>query len=115
MNEHQKEKVKGLIAKGHELIAQKYWAEYDRIVPIRVDDLYGGMEVSAFLEIIEAYEITKDLEECYHVFDKQNHSGWSAGLVARMIYCFHDDGDKIVRRFGFECKDKEKDSANKER
>lgn len=106
MNKYQTEKVNELISRGHKLIAQKYWAKYDEIVPIRVDDLYGGLEVECFLDIIETYEKNKDLNECYYLFEKQAHSGWSAGLVAKMIYAFHDDGDKIVRKLGYKCEDK---------
>lgn len=103
--------IKEYITKGHELLKEKYWTDYDRIVPIRVNDLYGGMEVGAFLEVIECYEKHKDLDKCYTVFEKQGHSGMSASLVASMIYRFHDEGDKIVRKLGFKCKDKERNNG----
>lgn len=95
------------IEKGHTIIKEKYWSEYDKIVPIRVNDLYHGFELDAFLEIVKCYDDTKDLDKCNLLFDRQNHSGMSASLVATLIYHYHDEGDKIVRRLGYECKDKE--------
>jgi hypothetical protein len=108
-------KVKEYIEKGHKLLKEKYWKDYEKIVPIRVNDLYRGMELNAFLEIIEEYELNRDLKKCYLLFEKQNHSGMSAGLVASLIYAFHDDGDKIVRTLGFKCKDKESKDTEGER
>lgn len=100
-------KIKEYIEKGHKLLKEKYWETYDKIVPIRVNDLYRGMELNAFLEIIERYELNKNLKDCYLLFERQNHSGMSANLVASLIYNFHDNGDKIIRALGFKCKDKE--------
>ena len=104
--------IEKYIEKGHRLLKEKYWDEYDRIVPIRVGDLYHGMELRCFLEIIESYDTDKDLSKCNRLFDKQNHSGISAGLVANLIYAFHDEGDKIVRALGFKCKDKNEVTEN---
>lgn len=94
-------KVQHYIDEGHRLLDKKYWNNYDKIVPIRVNDLYGGMELGAFLEVIEDYKEHKDLQRCYDIFEKQGHSGMSASLVASLIYNFCEDGDKIVERLGF--------------
>jgi hypothetical protein len=105
------ETVKEYIEKGHKILSEKYWKKYDEIVPIRVGDLYHGMELGAFLEIIELYDKNHELQECARAFDRQNHSGMSASLVASLIYNFHDNGDKIVRALGFECKDKNQEDG----
>lgn len=102
-----KKTIQDYIERGHKVIDKALWKEYDKIVPIRVKDLYCGMELGAFLEIVESYNEKKDLKECYRLFDKQGHSGMSASLVASLIYKFHKNGDIIVRALGFTCKDKE--------
>ena len=101
------ELVQSYCEKGHKILKEKYWEKYDEIVPIRLNDLYRGMELNAFLEIIEFYDKHHDLKLCATKFDAQNHSGMSASLVASLIYNFHDEGDKIIRALGYECEDKE--------
>ena len=94
------------IERGHKILDKKYHEEYDKIVPVRVEDLYHGMELKCFLDIIETYDKHHDVKLCAKQFNQQNHSGMSAGITASLIYHFHDEGDIIVRALGFECKDK---------
>ena len=43
--------------KGHEILDEKYRSDWDNVVPIRLDDLYEGMELKACLDIIEELNI----------------------------------------------------------
>ncbi len=80
---------------GHEILDEKYWAEWDEIVPIRVDDLYHGMELGACLEIIEPLNKGCTFEEVEKIIDNQGHSGWSYGLVLAMVAAFCDRGKEF--------------------
>ena len=66
---------------------QELWEE---IVPIRLDDLYEGMELVALKEIVEAYNDGKPREEIKEILINQGHSGMSYGLMCALIYDFID-------------------------
>lgn len=66
---------------------QELWEE---IVPIRLDDLYEGMELVALKEIVEAYNDGKPREEIKEILINQGHSGMSYGLMCALIYNFID-------------------------
>lgn len=66
---------------------QELWEE---IVPIRLDDLYEGMELVALKEIVEAYNDGKPREEIKEILLNQGHSGMSYGLMCALIYNFID-------------------------
>ena len=66
---------------------QELWKE---VVPIRLDDLYEGMELVALKEIAEAYNEGKSREEIKEILINQGHSGMSYGLMRALIYDFID-------------------------
>ena len=66
---------------------QELWEE---IVPIRLDDLYEGMELVALKEIAEAYNEGKSREEIKEIFKNQGHSYLSHGLMCALVYNFID-------------------------
>lgn len=84
-----------------------YW---DKIVPIRLGDLYEGMELGNTLDlckIMRDENLTYDerLRKAYDVFMNQGHSGMSASLVASMLRKFCPDGEDLadaVMNFRFE-------------
>lgn len=75
-----------------------YW---NKIVPIRLNDLYHGMELDCWLELIA--ELNKDIpkedkfQKCKEMFDKQGHSGMSANLVFSGLEQFHELGKELVK------------------
>lgn len=67
---------------------------WDEIVPVRLDDLYHGMELGATLELVEMLDVKQcTMEEAKEAFIKQGHSGMSAGLVASMVGVFSLRGE----------------------
>lgn len=76
----------------------EYWNE---IVPIRLKDLYHGMELDCWLELIA--ELNKDtpkskrLENCKKMFSEQGHSEMSANLVFSGLEEFHELGKELVK------------------
>ena len=84
------EKAKGVI------VDEKldYWA---KIVPIRLGDLYEGMELQATLDIIISLGENKDdFESAKKVLDSQGHSGHSYALIISMLSEFSPNGEKLV-------------------
>jgi len=75
-----------------------YW---DKIVPIRLGDLYHGMELEQTLDICrimrdETLSYDERLRKAYDLFMESGHSGMSAGLTAAMIRRFCPDGADVA-------------------
>ena len=74
---------------------------WDKCVPIRLGDLYHGMELDATLEISkimgdETIDFEARMKNAYDLFQKQGHSGMSAGLVMSMLREFCPNGNEIA-------------------
>lgn len=86
------------IQRGHELFAEDKWNKWDEIVPIRVGNLYDGMELDNVLQIQEI--LLEDNEDAFDkakkCMDNQGHSGMSWPLVCALIkeFCLH--GEEFV-------------------
>lgn len=71
-----------------------YWNE---IVPIRLNDLYRGMELGCTLEIAEIIaDGDISFPKAKEVLNNQGHSGTSYGLMKAMIKTFCINGDEFV-------------------
>jgi len=90
------------IEKGHAILDQKYWKLWDECVPIRLDDLYQGMELNCCLDIVKILN-EKDgskFTEAHAVLKQQNHSGTSYCLLKSMVISFCDDGKQFYEMIG---------------
>ena len=88
------ERARGLILEDQ----YEYW---DKILPIRLGDLYEGMELGATLDLCEimrdeSLSYDDRLRKAYDKFQDQGHSGMSAGLVASMLRVFCPDGEDLA-------------------
>ena len=95
-----KEKIPQLtlewIETGRDILDKKYWELWDKIVPIRLGDLYHGMELGNCLDIILKLNDDCSLEEAEAIIDGQGHSGMSYGLVREMVREFCDRGEEFA-------------------
>lgn len=91
------ELTKEWIAKGNTILDEKYHELWAECVPIRLDDLYQGMELGACLEIVEQLNKGESLENVKPLIENQGHSGTSFSLVCSMIISFCDRGEEFVR------------------
>lgn len=82
--------------KGHAVLDEKYWELWDDVVPIRLSDLYRGMELGCTLAIVEKLNAGCDISEAREIFAKQGHSGMSAHLMFAMLKSFCDRGEEFV-------------------
>ena len=83
---------------------------WDKVVPIRLCDLYHGMELQQVLDCCkimrdESIVYSERLEKAYDVFMSAGHSGMSAGLTMSMLRRFCPNGNDLAdacKEFRFE-------------
>lgn len=78
--------------KGRMILNEKYWSLWDEILPIRLGDLYQGMELPMCLDIVKALNDECSLEEAKNIIDEQGHSYMSWYLVRSMVNILCDRG-----------------------
>ncbi len=88
--------TKEWILKGNAILDEKYHEKWAKCVPIRLDDLYQGMELGACLDIVKELNAGCDLEAAKQIIEGQGHSGMSFGLVCSMVRSFCDRGNEFV-------------------
>lgn len=104
--------VPGYCEKARGVILEDQYEYWDKIVPIRLGDLYHGMELDCTIDLCkimrdESTPYDKRLRKAYDTFMNQGHSGMSAGLVASMLRKFCPYGEDLadaVMNFRFEKK-----------
>lgn len=82
--------------RGREVLTEDKWDFWDEIVPIRLGDLYRGMELGCCLDIVKILNNNGTLDEAKKMIEDQNHSGMSFGLVCSMVKEFCDRGQEFV-------------------
>ena len=90
------ELTKEWVAKGMAILDEKYHDAWAECVPIRLGDLYRGMELGNCLEIVEQLNGGAALEKVKPLIENQGHSGMSFGLVCSMVRSFCDRGAEFV-------------------
>lgn len=88
-------------SKARGIIAEKDLEHWDRIVPVRLSDLYHGWELRCTLDIVKIMNNTEQpigarVEKAKEAFIKQGHSGMSARLMFAMINVFSPNGYELV-------------------
>ena len=90
------ELTKEWIEKGNAILDEKYQEKWAKCVPIRLDDLYQGMELKATLDIVKELNAGCELEVAKGIIEEQGHSGMSFGLVCSMVKSFCDRGTEFA-------------------
>jgi hypothetical protein len=83
--------------KGRKILTKDKWGYWDEIVPIRLGDLYQGMELGNCLEIVEVLNNGGELDKAKELIMNQGHSGMSFGLVSAMVKEFSERGSEFVK------------------
>ena len=86
------ELTKEWIEKGNSILDEKYHETWSECVPIRLGDLYRGMELGNCLAIVKELNAGCELETAKAIIEEQGHSGMSFGLVCSMVKSFCDRG-----------------------
>lgn len=82
--------------KGRDILTEDKWELWDEIVPIRLRDLYHGMELGNCLDIVKILNNNGTLDEAKEIIEIQCHSGMSFELVCAMVKEFCDRGNEFV-------------------
>lgn len=90
------ELTKEWIEKGNEILDKQYQDKWAKCVPIRLDDLYQGMELKATLDIVKELNAGCELEVAKEIIEGQGHSGMSFGLVCSMVKSLCDRGTEFA-------------------
>jgi len=85
------------IEKGKQILDKDKWDYWAEIVPIRLNDLYQGMELGYCLDIVKILNNNGTLEEAKEEINKQGHSGMSFELVCSMVKEFCERGEEFVK------------------
>ena len=88
--------IKKWVKIGHETLDSKYYEEWDKCVPVRLADLYRGMELGCLIKIVKQLNDSVNFNIIKEELDEQGHSGMSYGLVCVMIKAFHDNGSNFI-------------------
>jgi hypothetical protein len=86
------ELAKQWIEKGNTILDEQYRELWAKCVPIRLGDLYRGMELQMCLDIVIELNNGCSLDEAKAIIESQGHSGMSFGLVCSMVKSFCDRG-----------------------
>lgn len=84
------------IEKGKQILDEQYHAKWAECVPIRLGDLYRGMELGACLDIVKELNAGCELEVAKNIITNQGHSGMSFSLVCSMVKAFCNRGADFV-------------------
>jgi hypothetical protein len=84
------------IEKGNQILDEKYRELWAKCVPIRLGDLYKGMELQMCLDIVLELNNGCSLDEAKSIIENQSHSGMSFSLVCSMIKSFCNRGEEFV-------------------
>ena len=94
LTEHYRKAARGVIIESE----LEYW---DEVVPIRLSDIYHGMELNQVLEcarVMRNKSLSREerLRNAYKIFSDAGHSGVSAGLTMAMLRRFCPDGEELA-------------------
>lgn len=84
------------------IIAEKDLEYWDKIVPIRLSDLYHGWELRCTLDIVKIMNDTKlsiadRIAKAKDTFIQQEHSGMSASLMFATLDVFSPNGEELIK------------------
>lgn len=82
--------------RGCSILDAKYHDSWRKCVPIRLNDLYRGIELECCLDIVKELNSGCTLESAKKIIEGQGHSGMSFGLVCSMVREFCDRGSEFV-------------------
>ena len=82
--------------KGREVLTEDRWEYWDKIVPVRLNDLYRGIELGYCLDIVKILNNNCTLDEAKDLMETQGHSGMSFGLACAMIRDFCNRGQEFA-------------------
>ena len=82
--------------KGKAILPKEKWALWEEVVPVRLKDLYQGMELGQCLDLVQILDHGGTFEEAKAKLESQGHSGMSFSLICAMLGEFAKNGNTFV-------------------
>lgn len=83
--------------KGREILEEDRIELWDKIVPVRLNDLYKGWELGCCLDIIKTLNNGGTFAEAKRIMNDQNHSGMSWALTKSMVKELCSRGEEFAK------------------
>lgn len=83
--------------RGKKVVYPEKWDKWHECVEGRAHDLYHGFDLVNALEIMEALDEGKSIEEASEIFNNAGHSGSSAAMVLKIVVNFSARGTEFFR------------------
>lgn len=94
------------ITEGRKHISSEYWELWDKCVPVRLGDLYQGVELDCTIKLVKILNSSENIDDTYQAakqeIESQGHSGMSFGLVKSMIISFHRNGALFIQKLSID-------------
>lgn len=90
------ELTKVWIERGREILSEDRWGHWDKLVPLRLNDMYRGMELGDSLDIVRILNSNGTFDEAKEKIGSQNHTGRSFSLVCAIVNEVSDRGNEFV-------------------
>lgn len=84
------------IQEGKKYIYEERYFEWENTVKARVEDLYHGLELDAFLDLVSMQAKGASQKEVVKRFLKQGHSDLSSGLMVGLMLKFSKQGPDFI-------------------
>ena len=84
--------IQHYLDKGHKIIDETYWSEYDKIVEPCVRGMYKGSDIDQALELIQMLNDNDEIADVVKKLKLQDHSGFSMSVVRTIVRDFCNRG-----------------------
>lgn len=91
------DKIESYKEEGKKYLITEKLDEWERILPIRINDLYGGMELDCCLDIAKCLK-ENDIDKAVITIKSQDHSGYSWNLVVALVKCFSYNTEEFLEK-----------------
>jgi hypothetical protein len=89
------ELTKYWIDEGHKHLSSEYWELWDKCVPVRLGDLYKGMELDCVIKLVRILNASENIDDTYQAAKKEIKSQGH-------IRSFHKNGSVFIQKLSIE-------------
>lgn len=91
--------INDMIARGHRVIIESKWPEWDDYVPCSVNGIYAGKDIKGSLEIMES--LSNDNSEtgmraACKILKQYDYNSTLVKIIQHIVYQYYADGSKFI-------------------
>ena len=91
-------KIPNWIERGKKIIYPELYEKWEKCVSKRATDLYHGKEVEDALVLMEEFNNGITMENAIQIFEGQDHSGMTVGIVLDILLNFSPKGTEFMEK-----------------